>query len=314
MKKLLTHLAVTLTLLTIGLTAIGQTSNLNNVNIKGNLKYSGGNPATNKIAVSTDANGNMVWSYFSVFQDSINTGVYDTLAVNYILVDSLVLLDTTVVSGSLVTAERNSGQGWKPVPCFATCDTIQYILDSLENSPWTYNGASPTDIVQRDTSKNVGIGTNSPTAKLHVLGAFGSKLIIGGNSSLPSGYYEKASILEKVSLSPNTGNMVYGQVGLWENNDETNYEAGIQIEGVDFAGLEYLKFRSGIWEWNANFSGIRILAPLGVNFGAPITVSQGDIYITDIGSGVIMKSPDGTCYRGTFANGGTWDIQAITCP
>lgn len=55
--------------------------------------------------------------------------------------------------------------------------------------------------------------------------------------------------------------------------------------------------------------GIGTAAPL-----AKLTVADGDIYITDISTGIIGKSPDGTCYRATFANGGTWDIQAITCP
>jgi hypothetical protein len=43
-------------------------------------------------------------------------------------------------------------------------------------------------------------------------------------------------------------------------------------------------------------------------------VRDGDIYINDIGSGVIMKSPNGQCWRMTVSNTGTPVFTAIACP
>lgn len=46
----------------------------------------------------------------------------------------------------------------------------------------------------------------------------------------------------------------------------------------------------------------------------PLQVSTGDVYIENIGSGVIMKSPNGNCWRMTVDNSGNPVFTAITCP
>ena len=43
-------------------------------------------------------------------------------------------------------------------------------------------------------------------------------------------------------------------------------------------------------------------------------VSEGDVYIDEISSGVIMKSPDGNCWRYTPDNSGNLIGTSITCP
>ena len=45
-----------------------------------------------------------------------------------------------------------------------------------------------------------------------------------------------------------------------------------------------------------------------------VSVKGGDVNILDIGSGVIMKSPDGNCWRLTVSNTGQPVFTAITCP
>ena len=45
-----------------------------------------------------------------------------------------------------------------------------------------------------------------------------------------------------------------------------------------------------------------------------LTVSGGDINVLDIGSGIIMKSPNGQCWRVTVDNSGNFVSTAITCP
>ena len=56
---------------------------------------------------------------------------------------------------------------------------------------------------------------------------------------------------------------------------------------------------------------------LGIGNDEPkskLQVSQGDIYIEDINKGVIMKSPNGACWRMTITDMGTSDIASIVCP
>ena len=52
----------------------------------------------------------------------------------------------------------------------------------------------------------------------------------------------------------------------------------------------------------------------GQNPKSTLHVHDGDIYIDKIGSGVIMKSPDGQCWRMTVSNAGVPVFTAITCP
>jgi hypothetical protein len=51
-----------------------------------------------------------------------------------------------------------------------------------------------------------------------------------------------------------------------------------------------------------------------LNPGSTLTVGGGDINIEDIGSGIIMKSPNGNCWRVTVDNSGTFISTPITCP
>jgi hypothetical protein len=54
----------------------------------------------------------------------------------------------------------------------------------------------------------------------------------------------------------------------------------------------------------------------GSNFipKAKLHVQDGDVYIDKIGSGVIMKSPNGSCWRMTVSNTGTPVFTSISCP
>ena len=48
---------------------------------------------------------------------------------------------------------------------------------------------------------------------------------------------------------------------------------------------------------------------------AKVHIKSGDIYIEDIDRGIIMKSPDGTCWRGTLNDQGQLIFQALSvCP
>jgi hypothetical protein len=50
------------------------------------------------------------------------------------------------------------------------------------------------------------------------------------------------------------------------------------------------------------------------NPAAKLQVANGDVYIQNVGSGVIMKSPDGSCWRMTVSNAGAPVMTKIPCP
>lgn len=56
---------------------------------------------------------------------------------------------------------------------------------------------------------------------------------------------------------------------------------------------------------------------IGVGTSAPkskIHVTNGDVYIDNASKGVIMKSPDGTCWRMTVDNAGAPVFTTVVCP
>lgn len=56
---------------------------------------------------------------------------------------------------------------------------------------------------------------------------------------------------------------------------------------------------------------------IGIGTKSPSTklqIADGDIYISDIEKGIIMKSPDGNCWRGVLDNSGQLNFSYIDCP
>jgi|GEM_PF-1428645 len=47
---------------------------------------------------------------------------------------------------------------------------------------------------------------------------------------------------------------------------------------------------------------------------AKLQIADGDIFISDIDRGILMKSPDGQCWRGTLDNMGILNFEPINCP
>lgn len=70
--------------------------------------------------------------------------------------------------------------------------------------------------------------------------------------------------------------------------------------------------------WNISGSNVYTMEEkVGIGTESPLTslhVAQGDIYLEDITSGIIMKSPDGKCWRGTLSNNGELVFSEATCP
>jgi hypothetical protein len=124
---------------------------------------------------------------------------------------------------------------------------------------------------------NVGIGTTSPTSKLHVAGELGTNL-----TTFDSG----AAV--KITNTTATGKSWLLTSGIVNIHNEFFC---IRQESVSQPAL--------------------IIAPttnnVGVGINSPpskLTVASGDIEVSTAASGLILKSPDGTRYRITVPNGG----------
>jgi hypothetical protein len=47
---------------------------------------------------------------------------------------------------------------------------------------------------------------------------------------------------------------------------------------------------------------------------AKLQVASGDVYVSTIGNGVILRSPNGSCFRLTVSNTGALGSAAVACP
>ena len=75
---------------------------------------------------------------------------------------------------------------------------------------------------------------------------------------------------------------------------------------------------SNSWTFNTNpITNNLAIGSTGFNSNLPkskLHVFNGDVNIEQIGSGVIMKSPNGQCWRVTVDNNGNFISTSITCP
>ena len=139
------------------------------------------------------------------------------------------------------------------------------------------NASGGTTFMTVASAGNVGIGTTSPTSKLHVAGELGTNL-----TTFDSG----AAV--KITNTTATGKSWLLTSGIVNIHNEFFC---IRQESVSQPAL--------------------IIAPttnnVGVGINSPpskLTVASGDIEVSTAASGLILKSPDGTRYRITVPNGG----------
>ncbi len=193
---------------------------------------------------------------------------------------------------------------------------------------------------------NVGIGINTPSESLEINGR--SKMdgmIIGNESLLPSHAQSDVKIVSNSNaldavLVKHPGSGLNSSLGALNNRDirMTMGVGGSNRSQVFQANWAFLKTAD-----NLSFSSVSGLAighstssapivfmqnsqekiridangDLGIGTNNPRTglhVSNEDIYIDDATKGVIMKSPNGQCWRMTVDNSGSPVFTLIPCP
>jgi hypothetical protein len=199
------------------------------------------------------------------------------------------------------------------------------VADSMANFRFARGGGNNTVVDIVNINKNGGgIGTDNPIQKLHVLGSAilqdenGSPHIpisFLDNSGFTRGQFRMISdptysILEIDALEPTPSSDVsirffrytnttgIKSVNFLRGNSSAQMSASIGVDGTN----SYFQIHGG---------------NVGVGTTTPrskLEVQAGDIYINNISSGVIMKSPNGSCWRVTVDNTGNLVRTAIVCP
>ncbi len=200
-------------------------------------------------------------------------------------------------------------------------------------NPSTFDFANNNERMRITNNGNVGIGTKNPSHRLRV--------------ETESDYNTYVDRLQLQLHNRSTNNESFGGLGISAGNSGTNtwlehlsstYSI-YQSSYPDFNDLGYLATNgsNGLTLFSSpNGSNSKIRFAVGVNSSnAPLTqmtlnqtglglgtqsprakieVANGDVYLTDPTRGIILKSPNGNCWRVTVDNSGNLVRTQITCP
>lgn len=153
-------------------------------------------------------------------------------------------------------------------------------LSSVAQSPWQQNG----DDIYYNNGK-VGIGTSTPDTKLHL-----------SSEDEPN----KLAVIKLGNQEPDERNFQiiggpHGPGFRISNGNDTKSFFAIRGDGANPIHVGLIGIGT-----NEPFSKLQI--------------EEGDIYITEIGRGVIMKSPNGQCWRFAPNDNGNLMGESIDCP
>ena len=153
--------------------------------------------------------------------------------------------------------------------------------------------------------------------------------IMFGVGSTKSTLFIKASLGLETTGKVGIGDVTEPQAKLHIKADH-NESATVFIEPHVFTGGEAAKLRLGTLPYGVSAGYGRLYfdtegnyifnsdnANLGIGTNLPrakLQIADGDIYIEDIDRGIIMKSPDGQCWRGTLDNNGVLNFSSTACP
>lgn len=202
-----------------------------------------------------------------------------------------------------------TGQGWMPATdnsqAFFPGNGIAINGNLISNTVWQVSG---TNIFR--TSGNVGIGTGNPQQRLDVLGAvkFSGALMPLGKAGL-DGQILVSDGPGKPPVWTNPKDAIAGTS--WSTTGNADINVGINYLGTSDANPLLIKTNGT--------ERIRIGAAgnVGINETTPGTaleVGGGDVYVNNSANGVILRSPNGSCWRITVDNTGTLSTTAVSCP
>ncbi|MGV8113283.1 MAG: T9SS type A sorting domain-containing protein [Lentimicrobium sp.] len=119
------------------------------------------------------------------------------------------------------------------------------------------------------------------------------------------------------------GDRLTGIVSSMFYNNEFRFNSSILFyagRGLDYGSYpSYIVFKTTDRYETVSSERMRLAENgfLGIGTGDPaarLQIADGDIYLENINRGIIMKSPDGQCWKGVMSNKGNLVFSAVDCP
>ena len=224
-------------------------------------------------------------------------------------------------AGNVVTP---SNDNWKITGNVAS--TGQFIGTTNAQDLRLYTEGSQKMVVK--TNGNVGIGTNTPDFKMVVETLDGVTAGIDDGRTLMQLHNKSSTNYATTNLRIKTGNTPnvtmlshYGPTytlypGFADYGLMLSTGSGIMMQ----APGGNIRFMTGPAPNNVGIYDRMVITNegnVGFNTATPkakIEVANGDVYVSDATKGIILKSPNGSCWRVTIDNLGNFVRTAITCP
>ncbi len=156
----------------------------------------------------------------------------------------------------------------------------------------------------------------------YLTNSINGSLMIGFNSDIPTFFIESASgagTFGKVGIGTSDPSKMLEVNGTFKVN-QGSYMSTINLDDSDIRYINQLSGNDGL-----KFKGKTLLTntqmilteegKLGIGVDAPDAKLQvnGNIFIDDANSGLILKSPDGQCWKGTIDDNGSFTFENIDC-
>jgi len=172
----------------------------------------------------------------------------------------------------------------------------------------TYPHGLTNQLYLKQSTGHVGIGNDAPSSKLHI------KTAGQGNDSKTFGLRiendDFGNTTTGIAFSVEGGSNDYAKAGIAFERTTTYARGKLHFLNSDAANTNDVLFTESAMTINYN----RNIGIGTTNPSSKLTITNGDVYVTDINKGVILKSPDGNCWRMTVSNTGTPVFTSITCP
>lgn len=261
--------------------------------------------------------------YLKVEIDGLLSNTTQLLSVPYALYAEKAKADIKAGAGIAVTGNEVSNTG-----DLSNTNEIQTLSLSgstlnLSNGGGTVNLPSGGSSQWRDTTVDIKQIYHEPAVLVGMKGGFmaGAKFVVAQTD--PNVSNNVIAIFNRNYDNVSTGLQLYGYP---DHPSFNSYLRGYSMlysptinRGLQFtAATGDLRFTTGGFH-DALYERMRITSNGNIGIGtttpaAKLQISNGDVYIQNATNGVIMKSPDGSCWRMTVSNAGAPVFNKIACP
>lgn len=265
-------------------------------------------------------NGNTITGNYQAANNTILLNG-NTIAGNYLAANNTVLVSGNTIAGNYQPANNT---------VLVNGNTIAGNYQAANNTVLV-NGNIIAGNYQAGTNINITGNTISATANQwlnHANGIYYPGAGLPGNVGIRTTPSPIASFISNGDIP----GVIEGNAGLFTSTSRWHTDINVRNNNVQFSfvvggpsNTEILPNNFGIYNSNTtrwpftitgvnNNIGIGDASPFPTPAKSSLHIKKGDVYIEEIVSGVILKSPNGQCWRITIDNTGNLVRTAIVCP